>query len=267
MNTRQAVEEGIIYWDYLDEILCHKKDGTVVNWEGTCGENVVQIREGRRSAAGQQSAFVTVYCKMQQLLCSNIVRWPSAVSNDGKTITIWLEDFSLGRNGYRRKFELVFVTENRAYDFFEAYTSHIMHGNESCPSFLQFQEGDFRVDKCGDGKEEAGTSSINRNNYGKEEGDSFDGSEGEHEEAEGDQESIIDEEKGKDEESKEDDNDNKKDAEDIDKGSGQGEDDDVHYHGGAVNNANQLKLLDITAEEPWGESQNLFQPSYPDEMY
>ena len=88
---------------------------------------------------------------MQELLRANIKRWPSSVSEDGLAISVWMEDFSLQRNGYRRCFELKFFDERSAQYFFEEFTQALPVGSLKGPSYYEMRHGkeiESEEDKC-----------------------------------------------------------------------------------------------------------------------
>ena len=104
----------VIFWDRLDSLKRTKKDGEVVERGSINGLNIIRIHQGQE---GQRN-FITSCFVMQSLLCANIKNWPSSVLKDGLTISLWLEDFSLNRNGYRCKFELTFFQQTSAELYF-----------------------------------------------------------------------------------------------------------------------------------------------------
>ena len=88
---------------------------------------------------------------MQELLRANIKRWPSSVSEDGLAISVWMEDYSLQRNGYRRCFELKFFDERSAQYFFEEFTQALPVGSLKGPSYYEMRHGkeiESEEDKC-----------------------------------------------------------------------------------------------------------------------
>ena len=117
----QTVREqpGLVHWDRLVSLERVTKKGGVVLRGSTGGMNVVRIHRG------SNGLFITAHCIMQELLCANIRAWPSAVSEDGCTITLWLIDSSLGRQPYKRQFHLTFFHETSASLFFESFVSEL----------------------------------------------------------------------------------------------------------------------------------------------
>ena len=111
-------EEGVIFWDRIKELRRHKLRGEVVTKGSTEGRNILRIH---KPSAGRDKHFITVDCVSQKLLNANLINWPSAVSDDGTTIEIWFFDFSLGRKGEKRKFDLIFFDALSAERFFESF--------------------------------------------------------------------------------------------------------------------------------------------------
>ena len=116
--TMQATnEKNLLFWDRLKQLSREKEDGEIVDKGDINGRNVLRLMSGENGGA-----FLTVNCIMQELLSANATAWPSSVSDDGLTVTLWLTDFSSGRDGYRRKFMLTFFDELSASRFFESFT-------------------------------------------------------------------------------------------------------------------------------------------------
>lgn len=78
---------------------------------------------------------------MQEVLNANARMWPSSVSDDGLTIEIWLDDFAMGRKGYRRKFALTFFEVNFANAFFNVYTSYLPNETPQGQGFYAMMGG------------------------------------------------------------------------------------------------------------------------------
>jgi len=112
MNT--IIKPNTLFFDRLTSLRRTKANGEVVPRGGS--ENALRIIRGKRGY------FVRVTCIMQEVLSANITQWPSDVSEDGLTITLWLFDQALGRQPTNRKFELTFLDEVGARRFFEALT-------------------------------------------------------------------------------------------------------------------------------------------------
>jgi len=116
--TMQATnEKNLLFWDRLKQLSREKEDGEIVDKGDVNGKNVLRLMSGKNGGA-----FLTVNCIMQELLSANATAWPSSVSDDGLTVTLWLTDFLSGRDGYRRKFMLTFFDELSASRFFESFT-------------------------------------------------------------------------------------------------------------------------------------------------
>ena len=106
------VEMNVKFWDRLVSLNRTKKCGEVVPRGSVGGLNILRIHKG------QIGDFVTVKCIMQDVLAAIILQWPSAVSEDGCSLTLWLFDFSLGRNGSaKRQFDLTFSKAHPAKSF------------------------------------------------------------------------------------------------------------------------------------------------------
>ena len=125
MQVSKEVKKGVIHWDRIHELKRIKEDGEVVTKGSTEGDNVLRIRQ---PSVGRERHFITVDCSSQKLLSANLTMWPSAVSDDGKTIDIWFHDFSLGRKGEKRKFLITFYNAVSAETFFESYTQALLPG-------------------------------------------------------------------------------------------------------------------------------------------
>lgn len=126
-----------ILFDRLYSLKRTASNGEVVERGSAGGANEVKIikREGGTN-------FIRVSCIMQDILLANVVHWPSGVSEDGRTITLWLEDYSRGRtNGYRRKFELTFFTEYAAELFFDVFVEELGNQDGQMPSYQELQNG------------------------------------------------------------------------------------------------------------------------------
>lgn len=128
---------SVILFDRLHSLKRTASNGEVVERGSTGGANEVKIikREGGTN-------FLRVSCIMQDILLANVVHWPSGVSEDGRTITLWLEDYSRGRtNGYRRKFELTFFTEYAAELFFDVFVEELGNQDGQLLSYQEFMNG------------------------------------------------------------------------------------------------------------------------------
>lgn len=110
-------EKEVLFWDRLSELKRVKEDGEVVSRGSIGGINILRIHQG-----GRGSCFMTASCHSQSLLNAEIITWPSNVSDDGMSINLWLFDYSLGRQGYKREFILTFIDELGASRFFETFT-------------------------------------------------------------------------------------------------------------------------------------------------
>ena len=173
------------------------------------------------------SAFVVSYCKGRQLLLANVEWWPSGVSADGETIKIWFLDHSAGRDGYKRRFDLQFCDAEYARKFFRTYTSRVPEGRGGAR--LGYDEMvHAAIELEAGGMEQLGNAGT------EEEGG---GDAGQQSSDEG-----VEEEEGEGEEQ---------------------HDEGVEEEDESANDQAQ-RLGDIVAlEEMWGESQDLFHPTYP----
>lgn len=102
--------------------------------------------------------------------------------NDGKTIVLWLQDFSLGRQGEKRKFKLAFLTDNAAASFFDEYTKYLVKRKRHL-SYEQMVEGggdgdsssdsgsDGGADGGSDGGSDGGAEAENKEGEDNHEGD------------------------------------------------------------------------------------------------
>lgn len=134
----QASREGqaIQFWDRLVKMTRVRSTGEEVMKGGEHGVNVVRIQKG-----SNHRSFITVYCVMQQLLNANVLQWPSSVSEDGLEVSLWLMDYSLGRNGAKRLFKLVFFDEAGASRFFDAFTEALPPGTKNGQSYWKLRGG------------------------------------------------------------------------------------------------------------------------------
>lgn len=220
-----------IFFDRLRTLKRHTSEGDVVSRGATDGTNTISIREGRSG-----SGFVVSYCLHQQLLLANVKWWPSSVSTDGQTITLWLMDHSAGRNGYRRKFELEFFDATATRKFFDTYVSKVPMGTGGekrnfdqmidVAMEMEVGGGDVNVENEEGGDVDAENEEGEEENVGGEEGGG-----GQHDVA-------AVEEEGKEEE-------------------------DVGGEEGGRGQAQRMKDIIELDEEMWGESQNLFHPTQP----
>ena len=218
-------ETNLLFWDRLKQLSREKADGEVVDRGEVGGRNVLRLMRGQNGGA-----FLTVNCIMQELLSANTTAWPSSVSDDGLTVSLWLTDFSSGRKGYRRKFMLTFFDELAASRFFESYTLSLPSRAGRGLSFQEMVEdeenGGFGAEE--DDSEEEEEVDKNREQVKKESG-------GTENDDEGGQE---DTQQSKDQE-------------------------------GATGSEMRISddfaaVLALEQEMPWGESQDLFNPQYPD---
>lgn len=153
-------ETATLFWDRVKELQRFKQDGEVVKKGSTDGTNIVRIQKGKRGV------FITAYCVMQQLLNANVTQWPSAVSEDGLEISIWLMDFSLGRNGAKRLFKFIFFDEVAASRFFETFTDSLSCLSKKGLTYWQLR-GDTSSGASGDedeSTESTGTKDKNNEN-------------------------------------------------------------------------------------------------------
>ena len=196
-------------------------DGEVVDRGEVGGRNVLRLMRGQNGGA-----FLTVNCIMQELLSANATAWPSSVSDDGLTVSLWLTDFSSGRNGYRRKFMLTFFDELSASRFFESFTLSLPRRAVHGRSFQEMVEDEEDGFGAKDDKEE-------EDNNG-----------------EVDMHGEVDEEHG---ETKND-------------GKGGGGDTRSKKQGAMgpdIISDDFAAILAMEKEMPWGKSQDLFNPQYP----
>ena len=139
-------EKGVEYFDRVILLLREKDSGEMVQRGADNGSNIIRIR---RSDNGR--CWLSGHCAMQEILRAYIQQWPSGVSKDGCTITLWLIDTSLDRRQYKRKFELTFFDETSCEKFFESFTSRIPNSNAIGPSYLEMRES--KLDKEDSGSE------------------------------------------------------------------------------------------------------------------
>lgn len=107
----------------------------VLRGSSTIPLNKIRIRRGERGG------FLTIHCVMQELLCANIRSWPSSVSEDGLTVGLWLHDYSMQRNGYRRKFELTFFDGISAERFFDVFVNELPTNVTKGWSYYEMKDG------------------------------------------------------------------------------------------------------------------------------
>ena len=142
-NMQVAIEPNVLFWDRLDKLSRTKVDGEVV-LKGSTTIPLNKIRIWR----GERGGFLTIHCVMQELVRANIRSWPSSVSEDGLTVGLWLHDFSMERNGYRRKFELSFFDGIAAERFFDVFVDELPTSVTRGPSYYEMKDG------CEDNDEE-----------------------------------------------------------------------------------------------------------------
>ena len=97
MDPTSKNESGTLFFDRLEELYRTKEDGEVVERGGR--QNVVRVKRGTDG-----SCYLRVTCIMLEVLNARIQQWPSAVSEDGQSISLWLIDHSLGQQ-FKRKFQ------------------------------------------------------------------------------------------------------------------------------------------------------------------
>ena len=131
-----AIEQNVLFWDRLDKLSRTKMDGEVV-LKGSTTIPLNKIRIWR----GERGGFITIHCIMQELLRANIRSWPSSVSEDGLTVGLWLHDFSMERNGYRRRFELTFFDGIAAERFFDVFVDELPTSVTRGPSYYEMKDG------------------------------------------------------------------------------------------------------------------------------
>lgn len=139
-----AKETNVVFWERLDGLFRYKEDGERVMRGGEGGMNVLRIfkrSSGGVEQGGGSTHFMRITCSYQEVLNCNIRSWPASVTEDGLTITLWLQDQSIGRN-FQRKFELKFLDEMGARNFFEAYTSALPQAAAKGRSFVDMRNGD-----------------------------------------------------------------------------------------------------------------------------
>ena len=129
-------EIGVEYFDRVVLVIREKDNGEMVQRGADNGRNIIRIR---RSDSGR--CWLSGHCAMQEILRAYILQWPSGISEDGCTITLWLIDTSLDRRQYKRKFELTFFDETSCKKFFESFTTRIPDSNAIGPSYLEMREG------------------------------------------------------------------------------------------------------------------------------
>ena len=234
-------ESNVIFWDRLTSLTRESSNGeSIKRGSHELGRNVVRIHRG----AGK-SFFLTVYSNgMQQVLCANIVQWASAVSQDGLSITLWLIDHSLGRNGYKRKFQLSFFDELSASRFFSSYSSAVPPEATKGPDYHHLRDSRGALRESGKNEaENAGGEGANGR-----------GVAGQKNYKEGGEDAVLEdhhiyhhdyEEAQENKKVEEDKKESKEKTEEC------SDDDDDH-----------LKSI-LEMESNWGESQNLFNPFYP----
>jgi len=131
-----AIESNVLFWDRLDKLSRTKMDGEVVlKGSTTIPLNKIWIWRGERGG------FLTIHCVMQELVRANIRSWPSSVSEDGLTIGLWLHDFSMERNGYRRRFGLTFFDGIAAERFFDVFVEELPSSVTRGPSYYEMKDG------------------------------------------------------------------------------------------------------------------------------
>ena len=178
-----ANEKNVAFFDRLLSLKRVKEDGEVVMRGSEGGQNMVRLihREGEKGGG----AYVAANCSSQQLLSAPVAGWPSKVTEDGLTIHIFLCDFSMRRNGYRRQFILTFLDELGALRFFETFVGLLPTGARKGDSYWDMRSG--VEEKGGDEdehpknkepeekkKDEDGTSTTDdeKENYEDNEGES-----------------------------------------------------------------------------------------------
>ena len=161
---------NVLFYDRIVSMRRTKESGEVVDRGSTEGAlNSIEIRRGTGGIC-----YVVGHCIMQQILLANIKQWPSAVSDDGRTVTLWLDDHSLGRNGYRRKFEVTFIHERLAKIFFSLFTGAIQERVGPCLSFEKMAYGgvgEHQEREGGNDNSDDDNSSSNNNNEEEREED------------------------------------------------------------------------------------------------
>ncbi len=169
------VESNVLFWDRLEKLSRTKMDGEVVlKGSTTVPLNKVRIYRGERGG------FLTIHCVMQELVRANVREWPYSVSEDGLTVGLWLHDYSMERNGYRRKFELTFFDEVATERFFDVFVNELPTHISTGPSYYEMKGGykdgdsedmDSSLEKEEDGSDsqsaKGGGASIEENNRNK----------------------------------------------------------------------------------------------------
>ena len=163
-------EKGVVFWDRVVAITRKNSEGEVLQKGSVGGQNIVRIHEGERGGY-----FMTASCVMQQLLNAHITQWPSAVSEDGCTVTLWLFDYSLGRGGIKREFKMSFFDEYACAKFFITYTSCLPNrarrrGGESFEALRYGYKGQGEEDSDDSEKNDGGDDDDGRDD-GDDDGD------------------------------------------------------------------------------------------------
>lgn len=119
MQVQEEAKKGVVLWDRVVSISRTKESGEVV-WKGNVGGgNIVRIVK-----RDHHGFYIRGTCSSAELLNANVTQWPSDVTEDGLTISLWLIDYSMGRNGTaKRKFQITFFDEYSSKQFFETYVS------------------------------------------------------------------------------------------------------------------------------------------------
>lgn len=157
MEPKVELANGVVFVDRIPKLQRVKMDGKAV-YKGSVGggQNWLRIKKGERGY------FLVSSCVSTQLLLANIYQWPSDVSADGHTITLWLIDHSQGRSAYKRKYLVTFFDETACEKFFDVYTQCLPDDAEAGPSFTDMlyscsehgqedkQEQDKQEDEQGD---------------------------------------------------------------------------------------------------------------------
>ena len=135
-------ERDVEYFDRVVLLIREKDNGEMIQRGANNGRNIIRIR---RSENGH--CWLSGHCAMQEILRAYILQWPSGVSEDGCTISLWLIDTSLDRRQYKRKFELTFFDETSCMKFFESFTSRIPNSSAIGPSYFEMREGKERKEE------------------------------------------------------------------------------------------------------------------------